>query len=40
MSLEDGEIPPVFMSANVPNGMEHNMELIEKYKDRIRLLQK
>jgi uncharacterized phosphosugar-binding protein len=38
--LEDGEIPPVFMSANVPNGMEHNMELIEKYKDRIRLLQK
>lgn len=38
--LEDGEIPPVFISANVPNGMEHNMKLIEQYKHRIPLLQK
>ncbi|HHV13483.1 MAG TPA: SIS domain-containing protein [Clostridiales bacterium] len=38
--LEEGETPPVFISANVPNGMEHNLELIEQYKDRITLLQK
>ena len=36
--IKKGEAPPVFMSANVPGGDEHNARLVEKYKYRIRSL--
>lgn len=36
--LTEGELPPVFMSANIPNGTEHNAELIAQYQDKINLL--
>lgn len=36
--LKIGKIPPVFMSANIPGGDEHNAQLVEKYKNRIRHL--
>ena len=36
--LSDGLLPPVYMSANVPNGMEHNDKLIHKYQDKIKAL--
>lgn len=36
--LADGVLPPVYMSANVPNGMEHNDILIKKYQTKIRAL--
>lgn len=34
--LEAGERPPVYISANVPDGDEHNRVLEEKYEGRIR----
>lgn len=34
--LKDGRKPPVFMSANVPGGDEHNACLLERYGGRIR----
>jgi len=34
--LEAGEAPPVYLSANVPGGDEHNRVLEEKYAGRIR----
>ncbi len=34
--LKNGEEPPIFKSANVPNGDEFNKKLLEKYKGRIR----
>lgn len=34
--LEKGEIPPVFMSANMEGGYEFNERLINKYKSRIK----
>jgi uncharacterized phosphosugar-binding protein len=33
---EEGKIPPVYISANVPGGDEHNRALEDLYKDRIR----
>ncbi len=33
--IADGEIPPVFMSANIPNGDEFNAHLFERYSGRI-----
>ncbi len=30
---EEGQQPPVFMSANVPGGDEHNQKLLEQYRD-------
>lgn len=36
--LKNGEEPPVFKSANLPNGDEFNKKLLEKYKGRIRSL--
>jgi len=33
--LADGELPPVYMSANIPNGTEYNATLISKYQDQI-----
>lgn len=38
--ISEGEIPPVFRSANIPNGDEFNRTLIERYKDRIPALAK
>lgn len=32
---ERGEVPPIFMSANVPGGDEHNRDMLKKYKDHI-----
>jgi len=34
--VEAGDTPPVYVSANVPGGDEHNQVLEEKYTDRIR----
>ena len=36
--LKNGKVPPVFMSANIPGGDEHNAKLIEKYKSKIKNL--
>lgn len=36
--IEDGVNPPIFMSANIPGGDEHNRILIEQYKERVRCL--
>ncbi len=33
--VERGEVPPIFMSANVPGGDEHNRTMLQKYKDHI-----
>ncbi len=35
---EEGKIPPIFASANVPGGDAWNEELIQKYRNRIRAL--
>lgn len=32
---EQGITPPVFLSANIPGGDEHNREMLRKYKDHI-----
>jgi uncharacterized phosphosugar-binding protein len=32
----DGQVPPVYLSANVPGGDEHNHSLEKKYHGRIR----
>lgn len=36
--LKKGIIPPIYMSANMPGGDEHNKNLIGKYQGRIRCL--
>lgn len=36
--LEKGVTPPVYMSANIPGGSEHNEEILSRYRDRIRFL--
>ncbi len=36
--LRDGKTPPVFSSANIPGGDDWNSNLINTYKDRIKLL--
>ncbi len=36
--LADGQIPPVYMSANIPMGTEHNQALIREYQDKIKYL--
>ncbi len=36
--LVEGLTPPVYLSANLPGGDEHNRRLEEKYRDRIALL--
>ncbi|MFV0427346.1 MAG: sugar isomerase domain-containing protein [Beutenbergiaceae bacterium] len=36
--LEDGQRPPVFLSANIPGGDEHNQELQQRYGARIHSL--
>lgn len=33
--IEDEEQPPIFMSANIPGGDEHNQKLVNEYKERI-----
>ncbi|MBO5417884.1 MAG: SIS domain-containing protein [Clostridia bacterium] len=33
--LEEGKIPPVFLSANLDGGDEHNKKIFEEYKDSI-----
>ena len=35
MLMEDGMLPPVFMSANVEGGDSHNEKMLAKYKDHI-----
>lgn len=35
---DEGLTPPVYISANIPGGDEHNKEIYEKYKDRIKCL--
>jgi uncharacterized phosphosugar-binding protein len=37
--LQAGLIPPVYLSANLPGGDEHNRRLEHKYKGRIKLLE-
>ena len=34
--LEEGTVPPVYMSVNVDGGREYNKKLEEQYKDRLR----
>ena len=36
--LDKGLLPPVYLSANLPGGDEHNRRLEEKYRGRIKLL--
>ncbi len=36
--VADGEVPPVYISANVPGGDEHNNALADRYGDRIQSL--
>lgn len=36
--IQNGYTPPVFMSANVDNGLEYNDKLLQKYKDRLNRL--
>jgi uncharacterized phosphosugar-binding protein len=36
--VEAGEIPPVYISANIPGGDEHNLALEDRYRGRIRRL--
>ncbi|MCL2814986.1 MAG: hypothetical protein FWD23_10335, partial [Oscillospiraceae bacterium] len=36
--LETGQIPPVFMSANLDGGDEKNAALMRKYKNKIKYL--
>ncbi len=36
--LAEGKLPPVYMSANIPNGTDHNSTLIAEYQDKIKLL--
>ena len=36
--IEAGEIPPVYISANIPGGDEHNHALEDRYRGRIRRL--
>jgi uncharacterized phosphosugar-binding protein len=36
--LSEGLSPPVYMSANLPGGDEHNRRLEERYRARIPLL--
>ena len=38
MLWEKGVEPPVYVSGNVQGGMEKNMDLIERYRSRIRFL--
>lgn len=33
--LESGEVPPVFLSANLDGGDEHNKRIFEEYRDQI-----
>ena len=33
--VERGEVPPIFMSANVPGGDEHNRDRLRRYKNHI-----
>ena len=33
--VERGEVPPIFMSANVPGGDEHNRDMLKRYKNHI-----
>ena len=35
MMIADGIVPPVFMSANIDGGDEHNARIFEEYKDNI-----
>ena len=36
--VQAGEIPPVYISANIPGGDEHNHALEDRYRGRIRRL--
>jgi len=36
--IKNGQVPPVFMSANIPGGDEHNAKLTNRYKNKIRNL--
>ncbi len=36
--LARGETPPVYVSANIPGGMEHNQAVLARYRGRIRFL--
>ena len=33
--VERGEVPPIFMSANVPGGDEHNRDMLRRYQNHI-----
>lgn len=35
--VAEGKVPPVFLSANVPGGIEHNQQLVQQYKERLHL---
>jgi uncharacterized phosphosugar-binding protein len=37
--LQQGVVPPVYMSANLDGGDEHNAELLARYRDRIHYLE-
>lgn len=32
------QVPPIFMSANIPGGDQHNKDMVEKYKKRVKTL--
>jgi uncharacterized phosphosugar-binding protein len=36
--LAKGETPPVFVSANLPGGDEHNEAVLARYRERIKYL--
>lgn len=36
--LQDGQVPPVFMSANLDGGDAHNQEIFARYKDQIKYI--
>ncbi|MEE8449633.1 MAG: SIS domain-containing protein [Thermodesulfobacteriota bacterium] len=36
--LSQGLVPPVYLSANIPGGQEHNRNLEQQYRERIKLL--
>ncbi len=36
--LARGEVPPVYVSANIPGGMDQNQTVLSRYRDRIRFL--
>ena len=36
--LQEGGVPPIYLSGNIPGGSEYNQSLINRYQDRIKYL--